>query len=236
MTHQFPSKLVKGKLIKRYKRFFLDVKLEDEEIGTAHCANTGSMKGLLEEGFDTYIFEHGDPKKKLKYSLEMIDTGTSLVGVNTSLPNKIVAEAIEENIIPELSGYSTLKREVKYGREGKSRIDIFLQNDGKEDVYVEVKNTTLREGDAALFPDAVTTRGTKHLEELIDVVEQGKRAVMFYLVQRMDCKHFEVAENIDPVYAETLKKAINSGVEVLAYQCHLSPEEIRIDKRMEVKI
>lgn len=236
MSHTFEPKLIKGKFLRRYKRFFLDAESESGETLVAHCANTGSMKGLLEEGYYAWLKYHSDPKRKLRYSVEMMETPTSLVGVNTSLPNALVAEAIANDEIESLTGYANLKREVKYGVDGKSRIDVHLSEEGKPDVYVEVKNTTMRTGDAALFPDAVTTRGTKHLNELIEVAKQGKRAVMFYLVQRMDCEYFSVAEEIDSVYAETLRKAMNNGVEVLAYKCHLSPEEIRIDEQMEVRI
>ena len=235
-THTFEKPLIKARFIKRYKRFFVDAENEQGEILTAHCANTGSMKGLLKEGAVCYLKNVADPSRKLKYSFEMIDSGESLVGVNTSIPNKMVYDAIVAGAIPELAGYSSARREVKYGKEGKSRIDVLLEDETKGQCYVEVKNTTLREGNAAQFPDAVTTRGLKHLEELIAEVENGNRAVMFYFVQRSDCTHFEPADTIDPAYSAKLKEAIQAGVEVLVYQCQLTPESISLDKKLDVKI
>jgi len=228
---QFPSPLIKGTLIKRYKRFLSDITLESGEIVTAHVANSGSMMGLKEPGYTVWLSRSNNPKRKLKFSWELVDTGTSLVGINTSLPNGIVAEAIAASEIPELTGYASLRREVKYGEN--SRIDIFLEDDNKPDCYVEVKNVTLkREKSAAEFPDAVTARGTKHLNELANMVRDGKRAVMFYLVQREDIDGFTLADDIDPTYATAFKAAVDAGVEILCYGCHITPKEITISSAL----
>ena len=235
--HTFPRPLIRTQFVKRYKRFFVDALYEGETL-VAHCANTGSMKGLIEEGVGAYLLHHDDPKRKLKYSLEMLDAGTSLVGVNTSIPNSLTAEGITNGDIPELAGYASLRREVKYGAEGKSRIDILLEDDSKAPCYVEVKNVTLKHNSeaTALFPDAVTTRGTKHLNELMEEVKKGNRAVMFYLVQREDCTAFAPAGDIDPEYTSTLKKAVKAGVEVIAYSCTLTSEAITLGNAMEVRL
>jgi sugar fermentation stimulation protein A len=224
---QFPSPLIKGQLIKRYKRFLSDIKLENGEIVTAHVANSGSMMGLKDPGRTVWLSPANNPKRKLQYSWELIDVETSLVGINTSLPNGIVADAISADTIPELKEYTSLRREVKYGEN--SRIDILLKDESKPDCYVEVKNVTLkRDSSQAEFPDAVTSRGTKHLIELVNMVKDGKRAVMFYLVQRQDCDGFSIASDIDPAYGEAFKAARDAGVEVLCYDCHITTEEISI--------
>jgi sugar fermentation stimulation protein A len=226
---KFQEPLVKGQLIKRYKRFLADVELETGEIVTAHCANSGSMMGLKDPGSIVWLSPNTNPKAKLDWRWEMVEVDGAMVGINTSRPNAIVEEAILGGQIDTLNGYTTLRREVKYG--GNSRIDILLENDGEEQkCYVEVKNVTLKVDDQARFPDAVTSRGTKHLNELMDMVAEGHRAVMFYLVQRADCTSFNVAEDIDKAYADALKAAMNSGVEILCYQCALSETVIVVDK------
>ena len=231
---KFPDPLIRGRLIKRYKRFLADVELEGGTIVTAHCANSGSMLSVDEAGAEVWLSPARNPDRKLKYTWEMIRIGRSLVGINTSLPNAIVAEAIEAGRVPELKGYGSLRREVKYGEN--SRIDLLLEKDGPgegDKCYVEVKNVTMKRylaKDApAEFPDAVTARGTKHLVELATRVGLGHRAVMFYLVQRQDAKSFAIAADIDPVYAKGLAAARKAGVEVLCYGCKLSKSEIRID-------
>ncbi|MFT7433195.1 MAG: sugar fermentation stimulation protein A [Alphaproteobacteria bacterium] len=234
--HIFKTPLIKAQFVKRYKRFFVDATLDDGTVITSHTNNTGSMKGLLENSPSAYFTPNNDPKRKLKFAFEMVDNGTSLVGVNTSVPNSLVFDSIVAGDVPELTGYAHAKREVKYGKEGKSRIDVYLSDDNKPDCYVEVKNTTLKVGDQAQFPDAVTSRGTKHLEELILEVEKGNRAVMFYLAQRSDCTSFSTADNIDPLYAETLKKALKAGVEVLCYSCQLTLEKITLAKPLPLKL
>ncbi|MBL4906914.1 MAG: DNA/RNA nuclease SfsA [Sneathiella sp.] len=230
---EFPSPLIRGKLIKRYKRFLSDIELEGGQIITAHCANSGSMMGLKEPGSAVWVSPANNPKRKLQYTWELIDIGSSLVGINTALPNKIVAEAIVAQQIPELSGYKTLRSEVKYGEN--SRIDIFLQDGDQADCYVEVKSVTLsRQAGKAEFPDSVTSRGTKHLQELSNMVDQGYRAAMFYLVQRMDCSIFDVASDIDPAYAQAFKIAREKGVEVYCYQCQINPEQIKIESSIQI--
>lgn len=224
----FPTPLIRGQLIKRYKRFLSDIELEDGTIVTAHCANSGSMMGLKEPGSEVWLSEANNPKRKLQYTWELVKSGDSLVGINTALPNGIVAEAIKAGQIPELMNYKILRREVKYGEN--SRIDIFLQQGEQPDCYVEIKSVTLsRQPGKAQFPDAVTSRGTKHLEELSRMVVQGYRAVMLYLVQRTDCTSFELASDIDPTYASAYNKAIDAGVEILCYQCQINPQQIKVD-------
>lgn len=234
----FEHTLTRGKLIKRYKRFLADVELENGEVVVAHCANSGSMMGLKEPGFPVYLSPNTNPKAKLDWRWEMVEVDGALVGINTSRPNHIVEEGILDGTITELSGYDSLRREVKYGQN--SRIDILLENPEKEDLpdlcYVEVKNVTLKEGVQALFPDAVTSRGTKHLRELMDMVAEGHRAAMVYLVQREDCESFSVASEIDPTYASALREAQAAGVELLCYQCQLTPEEIKVAKSLPIKL
>jgi len=239
---KFETPLIPGKLIKRYKRFLTDVELADGTVVVAHCANSGSMLSVNEPGADVWLSPANDPKRKLKYTWELIRIGSApnaaMVGINTQHPNRIVYEAIEAGKIKELTGYDSQRREVKYGKN--SRIDVLLESADKPMCYVEVKNTTLRRdlspGAPAEFPDAVTVRGAKHLVELGDMVEQGHRAVMFYLVQRDDASSFTVAADIDPTYAERLKEAIKRGVEVVAYSCHVSPEEIEIDAPVKIEL
>ncbi|OEJ66724.1 DNA/RNA nuclease SfsA [Magnetovibrio blakemorei] len=235
---KFETPLIPGKLVKRYKRFLTDVELADGTIVTAHCANSGSMLSVNEPGAPVWLSPANDPKRKLKFTWELIKIGDAMVGINTQHPNRIVYEAIEAGKIAELTGYATQRREVKYGKN--SRIDVLLESPDKPTCYVEVKNTTMRRdlnpGAPAEFPDSVTARGAKHLEELGDMVEQGHRAVMFYLIQRDDADTFTVAANIDPVYSEGLKIAQNRGVEVVAYSCRVSPLEIEIKGPAEVKL
>lgn len=234
----FENALQKGRLIKRYKRFLADVELPDGEIVTAHCANSGSMLGCKEPGSPVYLSPNTNPKAKLDWRWEMVDVDGALVGINTSHPNRLAEEAIQADQIPELCGYGTLRREVKYGKN--SRIDILLEDPGVEaaasQCYVEVKNVTLRVGDQAQFPDSVTARGTKHLLELMDMVSEGHRAVMLYLVQRGDCLSFAPAEDIDPTYANTLRKAVAAGVETLCYVCDLSETGIVVQKPMPISL
>lgn len=218
--------LVCGRLIKRYKRFLADVELESGEVVTAHCANSGSMLGLKEEGNRVWLSVSDNPARKLKYSWELVEVAGVPVGINTSLPNRLVEEAILDGTIAELSGYETLRREVKYGKN--SRIDILLADGARPNAYVEVKNVTLmREAGLAEFPDAVTARGAKHLDELADMVDQGHRAVMVYLVQYPSSERFRLARDIDPAYAQAFEAARGRGVEAVAYVCDITPEEIR---------
>lgn len=222
---KLPS-LVSGRLIKRYKRFLADVTLDTGEVVTAHCANSGSMMGLKDEGARVWLSVSDNPKRKLKYSWELVEANGVLVGVNTGYPNAIVEEAILDGTISELSGYETLRREVKYGKN--SRIDILLEDDARPKAYVEVKNVTLmREPGLAEFPDAVTARGAKHLSELADMVDEGHRAVMVYLVQYPSSGRFRLSRDIDPAYGEAFDAARKRGVEALAYLCDISQDEIK---------
>lgn len=223
---KFETALIKGKLIKRYKRFLADVELENGEVVVAHCANSGSMLSVKEAGSTVWLSPSNNPKRKLKFTWEIIEVDGFNVGINTGHPNKIVEEAILAGQIEELKGYGSLRREVKYGQN--SRIDVLLEDDDKPKCYVEVKNVTLRRGDNADFPDAVTSRGAKHLRELGDMVEEGHRAVMFYLVQRGDCSVMDIARDIDPTYDEELKNALKRGVEVICYQCDVGTDEIKV--------
>jgi len=231
----YSHELFHGTLIKRYKRFLADVKLDSGEIVTAHCANSGSMLGLKDEGSEVWLSPAANPKAKLDYKWEIVRSHGTMVGINTSLPNKLVEEAILDGTITELQGYKNLRREMKYGKN--SRIDIFLSGhiNAKADCYVEVKSVTLsREAGLGEFPDAVTSRGTKHLNELSDMVSQGQRSVMVYLAQRSDIKSFKVASDIDPAYADALKVAKEKGVEAYCYICEITPSGINVDQSIPI--
>lgn len=237
---QFPSPLTRGTLIRRYKRFLADITLDTGEEIIAHCANPGSMMGLAEPGFEVWLSPNRNPKAKLDWRWELVRTGQGhLVCINTAHANRIAAEAIGAGAIPELAGYGSLRREVKYGRN--SRIDILLEDDAQPPCYVEIKSVTLNRPDAAHptaaeFPDAVTRRGAKHLAELADMADSGARAVMLYLVQRNDCDHFRVATDIDPGYAAAVAEARARGVEALCYACDIAPEGIRIDRPLPLEL
>jgi sugar fermentation stimulation protein A len=221
-------------LFKRYKRFLAEIKLESGEFITAHCPNSGSMKTCKEPGWKVLVSESDNPKRKLKYTWEMVHNGKCWIGINTQVPNKIASEAILNGTIPELSGYSDLKNEVKYGKN--SRIDILLSG-GKPDCYVEVKNVTLVEEDGYYkFPDAVTERGKKHLYEMLDMIKSRKRAVMLYVIQRSDGTIFKPAYDIDPVYGKSLKEVHQQGIEILAYRADVTPERIELTTRLEFEL
>ena len=228
----FEHPLVRGRLIKRYKRFLADVELQDGQIVTAHLANSGAMLGTSDPGLEVWLAPAAGPTRKLAWSWELCRVDGVLVGVNTAHPNRVVAEAIAAGQIPELAGYAHLKREVKYGTN--SRIDILLTDPARPPCYVEVKNVHLKTGPWAEFPDAVTVRGTKHLNELTNMVAQGARSVMVYLVQREDCTGFRPAAAIDPVYAQTFVKAIQGGVEAICYTCRISLQNIDIGSTLPV--
>ncbi|WP_186398007.1 DNA/RNA nuclease SfsA [Stappia sp. P2PMeth1] len=222
---RFSSPLVSGRLVKRYKRFLADVILDSGEEVTAHCANPGSMLGLREPGARVFLSLSDNPARKLKYSWEIVEADGALVGINTAHPNGLVEEALTARLIPELAGFSGLRREVKYGRN--SRIDILLEGLDGRPVYVEVKNVHLmRQAGLAEFPDSVTARGAKHLVEMGDMVAEGARAAMVYLVQRPDCDHLSFAADIDPAYAAAFVAAKARGVEAYAIGCRVTPEEI----------
>ena len=228
---EFTKSLIKGKLIKRYKRFFTDVKL-DKEIVTAHCPNTGSMKGLLKEGNDVYLLPNNDPKRKLKYGLEIIKTRKNLVGINTHMANKIAHHGLENNLIKELKDNDLIKPEVFFNKE--TRFDFLLEKK-KQKMFVEVKNVTLfRDENTAEFPDAVTSRGSKHLITLIDAIKKGYKTYLLFLVQIQNMEYFKIAKDIDPEYYKNYILAKKAGVNFLAYRCNISSKKIFIDKKLKI--
>ncbi len=226
----FPQPLIEGRLIRRYKRFLTDVLLNDGLQVTAHCPNTGSMKNCQPENARVWLSPSTNPKRKLAYTWELVELAPNiLAGINTHNSNKLVKEAIESGVIKELSGYQSMRTEVRYGDES-SRVDLLLSNHpGMVDCYVEVKNVTLWDGEGkGSFPDAVTARGTKHLRELILMVKQGYRAVLCFCVQHTGIKSVTTADEIDPLYADTLREAVSQGVEVIAYRADITPQSITL--------
>ncbi len=231
---KFTAPLIPGILLSRYKRFLADVKLEDGNIVTAHCPNSGSMKSCNTPGSRVYLSYHDKPSRQLKYTWELVEANQTWVGIHTGHPNKLVAEAVKENRIPELGGYTRIKPEVKFGKH--SRIDLLLE--GPDGIcYVEIKNVTLVENGQARFPDAVTLRGQKHLKDLMKAVKLGHRAVIFFLVQREDAITFSPAEDIDPDYSQLLRQAVHhGGVEALVYRTYVSPLEIAIQNSLPLRL
>jgi sugar fermentation stimulation protein A len=227
MIYKKPTRF--GKLIKRYKRFLADITLDNGEIITAHCANSGSMKTCAEPGWKVMVSDSQNPKRKLRYTWEMVHNGSCWIGINTQLPNFIAFEAIQQGKIPELAGYSKITKEQKYSHN--SRIDLLLEKEN-EKCFVEVKNVSLVEKDAFLFPDAVTERGLKHLGDLQAMKDAGHRAVMLYIIQRMDGKIFKPCFQIDPQYARKLEQVYKQGVEVLPYVANVQPEQILISHKV----
>ncbi len=228
---EFTKSLIKGKLIKRYKRFFIDVKL-NKKIVTAHCPNTGSMKGLLDEGNEVYLLKKDDPKKKLKYGLEIIKAQKNLVGVNTHMANKIVNHGLKNNLIKELKDNNEIKSEVFFNKE--TRFDFLIEKNNQKS-FVEVKNVTLfRDKKTAEFPDAITTRGSKHLLALIDAIKKGYKTYLIFLVQIQNMEKFKIARDIDSVYYKNYLTAKKAGVSFLAYRCKISSKEILIDKKIKI--
>jgi sugar fermentation stimulation protein A len=236
---KFSDTYIEGILIKRYKRFLADIELENGTVITAHTPNTGAMTGCSTPGSRVWLRDTGNPDRKYPYSWEIVEARPDvLVGIHTGLSNKLVQEAIENGVIKELQNYQQILTEVPYGNE-KSRIDLLLRKNASvdsEQCYVEVKNVTLVEDNIAWFPDAVTVRGTKHLRELMKMVEQGHRAVIFYCVQRHDVVEFRPAKTIDPIYSETLLRAVQAGVEAMAYIAEVSTEEIKLTQAIPVAI
>jgi sugar fermentation stimulation protein A len=233
---RFQQKLIKGRLIKRYKRFLADVELDSGETITAHTANTGAMTGLTAPGSTVYLTFHDKPSRKLKYSWELVKVGRTLCGINTAFPNDLVEEGVHKGTIAELQGYASLRREVRYGKR-KSRIDLLLEeHPSAPRAWVEVKNVTLIDGRVARFPDAVTTRGRKHLLELIDMVAAGDRGVLVFVVQRSDCETVGPADAVDPAYGQTLREAMAAGVEVLAYQAKVTTREVKLVRALPVNV
>ena len=228
---EFPSPLARGVLVSRYKRFFADVMLDDGREITAHCPNPGAMLGLNTPGLRAYVSRSDDPKRKLAHTLELLEADGGLVGINTMHPNRLVAEALAADAIPELTGYATHRREVKYGTN--SRVDFLLEAAGRAPCWLEVKNCHLRRsGTLAEFPDCVAARSLKHLKELTAMVEAGERAVMLFVIQRTDCDAFSACHDLDPAYARGLTEAAARGVEVLAYRCAITPDAVSIAGRI----
>lgn len=229
---KFTKPTIKAIILKRYKRFLADIKLDSGEIITVHVPNTGRMTSCWEEGWPCIISDSENLKRKYRYTLEMTFNGKTWICINTGIPNKLAVEFIEQGIIESLKGYSNLRTEVKYGQN--SRIDILLENDN-ERCYVEVKNTTLAENGVGYFPDAVSERGLKHLNELIEMKKEGHRAVMFYLVGREDVESFLPAKHVDPDYTKGFYEAVKQGVEIVVCQCTLSTEEIKFKQLISLK-
>jgi len=220
------NNLIHGRLIKRYKRFLADVKLDDGTVVMAHCTNPGTMKICLEGDAEVYLSPANDPKRKTKFTWEMIKINDNWIGVNTGVPNKLAFDALVNNTIFSLRGYTHVRREVKFGN---SRIDLFAENEA-EKCFIEVKNVTMKVGTYARFPDAKTERGLKHLNELMEIRRQGMRAVMLYVIQRVDVEIFGPAWDIDPAYSEKLLEAFESGVEIIPIMAYVSPEKIALGR------
>ena len=228
---EFTKSLVKGKLIKRYKRFFADIKL-NKEVVTAHCPNTGSMMGLLNEGSEVYLAKNDDPKRKLKYGLEIIKSRNNLVGVNTHMANKIAHHGLKNNLIKELKNNENIKPEVFFNKE--TRFDFLIEKN-KQKIFMEVKNVTLfRNKNTAEFPDAITSRGSKHLLTLIDAIKQGYKSYLLFLVQIENMEYFRIAKDIDSEYYNNYLIAKKAGVNFLAYRCKINSKEIFIDKKLKI--
>ena len=228
---KFKNRLLQGTFIKRYRRFFVDINYRGKII-TAHCPNTGSMMGLLNKGNKTWFSKSNDPKRKLKYSLEIIKSENSLVGINTLLTNKLVFEALNLKRIKSLIKFDNIKTEVKFSNN--TRFDFLISNN-KEKCLLEVKNVTLlRNNCIAEFPDAVTSRGTKHLNELINAQKKGYQSCILYLIQRQDCKSFKIAEDIDTIYKTAFDRAIKAGVKILCYDCKINDEEVKLNNLIEL--
>ena len=228
---EFTKPLIKGKLIKRYKRFFTDVKI-GKEIVTAHCPNTGSMKGLLGEGNEVYVSKNDDPKRKLKYTLEIIKVKKKLVGVNTHFANKIAFHGLSNNLVKEVSNNDNIKPEVFFDKE--TRFDFLIEKK-KQKIFVEVKNVTLFRNDKiAEFPDSVTSRGSKHLKTLIEALKKGYKSYLLFLVQVQGINNFKIAKDIDKEYYENYLLAKKAGVIFLAYRCNINSKEIKIEKKLKI--
>ena len=228
---EFTKSLIKGKLVKRYKRFFADIKV-NKDILTAHCPNTGSMMGLLQKDNDVWVSYNNDPKRKLKYTLELIKVNNNMVGVNTHFANKIVKEGLRLNYFEEFKKLKEIKSEVYFNKE--TRFD-FLVNKSNNKIFIEVKNVTLfRDDEIAEFPDAPTSRGTKHIKELINASKKGFKAYVLFLVQIENMKYFKIAKDIDKDYYKNYLIAKKSGIQFLAYRCKIDPKEIKIDKKLKI--
>ncbi len=233
---EFPTPLIPATLIQRYKRFLADATLETGDEITAHCANPGAMLGLKDPGLRIWLEPNDDPKKKLKYAWRLAELpGGHWAGIDTAVPNRVVKEALLAKQVAEVAEYPNMKPEVKYGE--KSRVDFFLSGDGLPNTYLEVKNVHLRrDDDWAEFPDSVTARGARHLDELAAMVGQGHRAIMLYLIQRTDCARLRLAADIDPTYAAAAARAKAAGVEMIAYGTRISPQGVWLDQPIPMHI
>ena len=229
----FEKKLISGEFVKRYKRFFADIKIKNQII-TAHCPNTGSMFGLLNSGNKVWVSKSNNPKRKLKYTLEIIEKNETKVGINTHSTNKIVYHALTNNLIKEFKRIKKIKPETKFGTN--TRFDFLILNN-KDNIFIEVKNVTLsRKKGIAEFPDAVTTRGLKHINELIKAKRKGYKIFIFFLIQRDDCNSFSIAKDIDPNYAKALSKAIKNKLNILCYDCKFSSKGIKLNNKIKLNI
>ena len=229
----FEDKLITGLFIKRYKRFFVDIKV-GSKIVTAHCPNTGSMLGLLKKNNKVWLTKSDNPKRKLKYTLQIIEDQSSKVGINTHITNKIALDALESSTIEKFKNLETIKPEVNFG--SNTRFD-FLITEGKKKTFIEVKNVTLsRKKGIAEFPDAITLRGLKHIEELLKASQKGYEIYLLYLIQREDCNKFELAKDIDPKYCELLIKAVKKNLNILCYDCKFSTKGIKLNRKISFKI
>lgn len=231
---RFPAPLLRGTLVRRYQRFLADVVLDSGKAITAHTPNTGSMLTCAEPGSVAYVSRAANPSRKLAHTLELVQSKGVLVGVNTALANRLAEEAIRAGVITELSGYVAIRREVRYG--ANSRVDLLLERPGLPPCYVEVKNVTLAREGVAAFPDAVSTRGAKHMAELAAQARAGHRAAVLFTVQREDCDAMAPADDIDPAYGAALRAAADAGVQVLAYQARVTPEEIVLYRKLPVRL
>ena len=230
---KFNETLIAGKFIKRYKRFFVDVKIGNEKV-VAHCPNTGSMMGLLKKGNNVWISKSNNPKRKLKYTLQIIEDQKSKVGINTHLTNKIVFEALDKRAIKNFENLDKIQSEVKFGKN--TRFDFLITEKYKK-TFIEVKNVTLcREKKIAEFPDAITSRGSKHIQELLEANKKGYKIYLFFVIQRNDCNKFKLAKDIDPEYCELLLKAVKKNLKILCYDCKFSPKGIELNREIQLKI
>ena len=228
---KFTKALIKGKFLKRYKRFFTDIKVNKDKI-VAHCPNTGSMMGLLNENNDAWVLKNEDPKRKLKYTLQILKTSKNIVGVNTHLANKLVLEGLQINTFLEFKNLDKIDTEIFYNKE--TRFDFLVEKNRKK-FFIEVKNVTLiRDGKTSEFPDAITTRGSKHIRTLMDAQKKGYECYVLFLVQIENCKYFKIANDIDNEYYENYKLAKKSGVKFIAYNCKVGPKEIKVNKKIKI--
>ena len=229
----FDKSLISGEFIKRYKRFFVDIKIGKNTV-TAHCPNTGSMMGLLKKGNNVWLSKSDNPKRKLKYTLQIIENQKSKVGINTHLTNKIVLDALKKRMIKNFNDINNIQQEVKFGKN--TRFDFLLTQKNKK-TFIEVKNVTLsREKQLAEFPDAITSRGLKHIQELLKANKQGYEIYLLFVIQRNDCRKFELAKDIDPEYCEILTKAVKKNLKILCYDCKFSSKGIKLNREILFKI